>query len=186
MGRCQNGPVRRISVIGVSGSGKTTLARAVARALTVPHLELDAVHHLPDWQERPLEEFRAEVADFAAGSAWVIDGNYTSKVRDIVWDRADTVVFLDLPRRRVMAQLVPRTIRRAATRQELWNGNRERWSNLVATEPTKNILLWAWTNHQKNRDRYEAAVLDPRWQHVQFVRLTGRREIAGWLAGLHG
>ncbi|MDH3307516.1 MAG: AAA family ATPase [Acidimicrobiia bacterium] len=168
--------MQRINVIGASGSGKTTLAREIATRLGHPYVELDALHHLPDWQERPTEEFRSEVAAVAAQSRWVIDGNYT-KVRDIVWSRAETVIFLDLPRWKTMAQLVPRTLRRVATRQELWNGNRERWANLVATVPEENILLWSWTTHQKQRDRFAAAIDETQWAHIVFQRLESRRDI---------
>ena len=40
------------------------------------------------------------------GERWVIDGNYTSQVKDLVWARADTVVWLDLPRRTVMRRII--------------------------------------------------------------------------------
>jgi adenylate kinase family enzyme len=63
--------VRRVSVVGNSGSGKTTVAAAIARALSVPHLELDAVFHQPNWQPLEREVFRATVADFVASDAWV-------------------------------------------------------------------------------------------------------------------
>ena len=86
------------------------------------------------------------MAEFAAGDAWVIDGNY-SAVQDLVWARADTVVWLDPSRARVMRQLVRRTLRRMARRTELWNGNRESWSNLFRADPEESILRWAWTQH---------------------------------------
>jgi adenylate kinase family enzyme len=122
--------VRRISVVGNSGSGKTTLARALATELGVPHLELDSIHHLPNWQPLDRTVFRNQVDKFIQAPGWVVDGNY-SAVRDLVWSRADTVIWLDLPRRRVMRQVIWRTLRRMATKAELWNGNRERWRNLL-------------------------------------------------------
>jgi adenylate kinase family enzyme len=116
--------VQRISVVGNSGSGKTTLARSLAGVLGLPHLELDAVFHQPGWQPLDRSIFRARVDEFTLARGWVVDGNY-SAVRDIVWSRADTVIWLDLPRWRVMRQVVGRTLRRVATGAELWNGNRE-------------------------------------------------------------
>ena len=53
--------MRRVSVVGVSGSGKTTTARALARRLGVPHIELDAIYHQADWTPRTRDDFRAEV-----------------------------------------------------------------------------------------------------------------------------
>jgi adenylate kinase family enzyme len=167
--------VRRVSVVGNSGSGKSALARALAARLGVPHVELDAIYHQPGWQALPEEDFRAKVAAVTAADGWVVDGNYSS-VRDIVWSRADTVVWLDLPRRTVMRQLVWRTARRAALRIELWNGNRERWRNFLARNPDESIIVWAWQRHAVYRARYLAATTDPAWHHLMFVRIRSRAD----------
>jgi adenylate kinase family enzyme len=163
--------VRRISVVGISGSGKTTVAARLAAGLTVPHLELDGVFHQPGWQPLPLADFRAAVADFAAGDGWVIDGNYRA-VQDLVWARADTVVWLDPPRWRVMSQLAARTLGRMARRTELWNGNRESWAGLFRADPEQSILRWAWTRHGPTRDRYRRARADPANARLRFIHLT--------------
>ena len=91
--------MQRVSVVGTSGSGKSTLGAALAKRLGTEFLELDSVFHQPGWVPLPDEEFRRRVGDAVAGERWVVDGNYSSKVRDIVWARADTVVWLDLPKR---------------------------------------------------------------------------------------
>ncbi len=169
--------------MGSSGSGKTTLAQRLARVLDIPHLELDSVHHLANWEPIETGLFRSTVADFTAGDRWVVDGNY-SKVRDIVWGRADTVIFLDLPRWKVMARLVPRTLRRMITREELWNGNRERLSFLMSRNPEENLLVWSWTRHSLQVERFEAAIVDPEWEHLTFRRLRKRREVEALFAGL--
>jgi adenylate kinase family enzyme len=173
--------VRRISVVGNSGSGKTTLARRLAEALSVPHLELDSVFHQPGWQPLEREVFRSRVDEFTAGESWVVDGNY-SAVRDIVWSRADTVVWLDFPRHRVMWQLTARTLRRMATGAELWNGNRERWQNLFRMNPEQSILAWAWTRHSVYRERYSAAQADPANAHLSFISVRTVGEAADLVA----
>ena len=172
--------MRRVSVVGNSGSGKSTLARELAAAFGVPYVELDGVFHQPGWVPLPEDEFRRVVAAAAAGDGWVMDGNY-SAVRPIVWARADTVVWLDLPRRTVMRQVVWRTLRRAVTRQELWNGNREPLRNFLTWVPEDSVISWAWHNHGKYRDRYAAAAADPANAHLTFVRLTSRRDINRFL-----
>jgi adenylate kinase family enzyme len=177
------GRVQRISVVGNSGSGKTTIARAIAAALGVPHLELDAVFHQPGWQPLATSEFRRIVSEFTAGPSWVVDGNY-AKVQDIIWDRADTVVWVDPPRHRVMRQLVARTLRRMATRAELWNGNREPWSNLFRLDPEQSILAWAWTNHHRYRARYLAAQADPANARLTFLRVRTPAEAAAVLGDI--
>jgi len=167
-----------VSVVGVSGSGKTTVARALAARLGAPHVELDAIFHQPGWVGLDDTEFARRVEAATIGDCWVVDGNY-SRIRQIVWSRADTVVVLDLPRWRVMSQLPVRTVRRGWTGAELWNGNRENLRNLIRGDPEQNILLWSWTNHAKNRKRYRAAATDPRWSGLTFLTARSRRAAQG-------
>ncbi|HVB53196.1 MAG TPA: hypothetical protein VNF24_03265, partial [Candidatus Acidoferrales bacterium] len=89
--------------------------------------------------------------------AWVIDGNYRN-VRDLVWARADTVVWLDLPRRVVMTTVIRRTLHGVRTRRELWNGNRENWRNALSLDPCHSIVVWTWVD----RRRYQASHRDAR------------------------
>lgn len=177
---------RRVRVLGVSGSGKTTLARALAARLGVPHLELDSVNHLAGWQQSSDEEWAGALDAFVAGApgGWVVDGSYSSRAQQAL-DGVDTVVWLDLPRRTVMARVMRRTAVRMLTRRELWNGNREDWRNLLSREPEDNILLWTWTRHAVVRRRNE-----PEWERhrdgdhgVRWVRLRSPREVRRWLDG---
>jgi adenylate kinase family enzyme len=177
--------VRRVSVVGTSGSGKSTLARELAAILGVPHLELDGVNHQPDWEPLPEKEFQRIVAAKAAEDGWVIDGNY-STVQPLVWARADTVAWLDLPKGTVMQQIIWRTLRRVAGRQELWNGNRERWRNFFSWDPQQSVISWAWHKHAQDRARYTAAADDPANAHLRFVRLASRREISRFLDEARG
>jgi adenylate kinase family enzyme len=158
-------------MVGVSGSGKSTLGRELAGRLAVPYVELDAIFHQPGWTPLPGEQFRRRVAAIASGDRWVIDGNY-SAVQPLVWERADTVVWLDLPRRTVMRRLIWRTTRRAAGRAELWNGNRERWRNLFTWDEQESVISWAWHHYPVYRQRYAAAARDPRYAHIRFNRIT--------------
>jgi adenylate kinase family enzyme len=165
--------VQRVSVVGNSGSGKSTVARALAARLGVPWVELDALYHQAGWQPLPVEEFRARVAAVITANGWVVDGNYPM-VQDLVWAHADTVVWLDPPRWRVMGQLIWRSVKRAAFGTRLWNGNRERWRNLFTTNPEQSVVVWAWHQHPVYRRRYSTATTDPGWAHLQFFRLRSR------------
>jgi adenylate kinase family enzyme len=173
--------MRRVSVVGNSGSGKSTLAKTLAARLAVPHIELDAIFHQPGWTPLPAEEFAGRVGAAAAADGWVIDGNY-SAVRPLVWARADTVVWLDLPRAVVMRGIIWRTLRRAVSRAELWNGNREPWQNFFRRDPEASVIAWSWYRHAVYRERYAAAALDPAWAHLRFVRITSRHDLREFLA----
>lgn len=170
-------------MVGTSGSGKTRLAGAIAERLGVPCLELDSIFHLPNWTPLETGEFLRRIGEVTASDAWVVDGNYRV-ANEQIWPRADTVVWLDLPRRTVMRQLALRSARRVLTRQRLWNGNRERLRNLLSRDPARNILLWAWQRHDLYRQRYGAAMVDASLAHLTFVRLRTHAEAAAWLAQL--
>jgi adenylate kinase family enzyme len=163
--------VQRVSLVGISGSGKSTLGRELTRILGLPHTELDSVFHQADWVSLPDEEFRRQVAIAVAQPRWVLDGNYHSKVQPIIWARADTVIWVDMPRRIVMRRVIARTLHRVAGRVELWNGNREHWRELLNRDKEENVILWAWQMHGPQRERYTAAMADPANGHLRFVRL---------------
>jgi hypothetical protein len=107
----------------------------------------------------------------------VVDGNY-SAVRELVWQEADTVVWLDLPLSVVLARVIGRTIGRVVHRTELWNGNRESYSNLWSLNPEKSIIAWTASHHHVLRRRYSEAMEDPRWSHLTFVQLRSTTQVA--------
>jgi hypothetical protein len=153
----------------------------VARVLNGAHVELDAIYHQPGWTELPEEEFRSRVDLAVASDCWVVDGNY-SAVHEAIWTKADTVVWFDLPLPLVLSRTIRRTVRRVVTREELWNGNREPFSNLWSFKPEKSIIAWAATRHGAYRRRYLAAEQDPRWSGLHFVRLRSQGEADAFLA----
>lgn len=171
----------RIVVIGSSGAGKSTVAHRLGEVLDSPVIEMDAVYHQPEWEPLELERFRARMQQLTAGERWVTDGNYGT-VRDIVWGAADLIVWLDLPRWRVMSRVVRRTAARVATRRLLWNGNREVWRNVIEWDPYENILRWTWETFERRRRQYEVlAALDVghRW-----VRLRTPGEVEAFIGSL--
>ncbi len=176
--------MRRVSVVGNSGSGKSSLARRIAATIDAPYVELDAIHHLPDWQPIDPDVFIHRVDAITAAETWVVDGNYrTVVVEGPVWARADTVVWLDLSRSTVMQQVTRRTLRRLVRRERLWNDNRERLTNVWLWHPDS-IIRWAWTQHGKYEERYREAMAAPEFDHLDFVRLGSHAEAAKWLEGL--
>ena len=175
---------RRISIVGNSGSGKSTAARRFAEQLGFAHLELDSLRHQAGWVELPDEEFARRVIEFTEShDQWVVDGNYRV-VQPEVWKRADAVVWLDLPFLPNMWNIVTRTLARTVMRRELWNGNREPWTNLFSLDPYRNIVVWAWTRHPKTRTRYRRASVDPRWRHLDFISVRSRAEFDALLGDL--
>ncbi len=169
--------MRRVNVKGTSGSGKTTFAQELARRLGVSFVELDALHHGPDWAEPTDAEFRARVREAidAAPDGWVIDGNYEGKLGETVLGEADTIVWLDLPLRLKLRRLWRRTSYRIRNDVELWNGNKETWWNAVWGPDS--LFGWMLRTHFGQRREWPRLYGgDPR-----FVRLRSDAEARAWL-----
>lgn len=176
----------RIAVVGTSGSGKTTLAANLARRLGIPHVELDAIYWGPGWTPAPVPEFRERTEQALSGDAWTTDGNY-GVVRDIVWGRANSVIWLDYSLPVIMGRVIRRTLRRTLTQEELWNENRERlWDALTSSD---SIVLWALRTYRRRRRQYPVLFSQPKYAHLNIVRLRtpdAAREWLGSFPAVHG
>jgi adenylate kinase family enzyme len=170
--------MNRVVVIGVTGAGKSTLAAALGKSLAAPVIELDALHWDAGWQAASTETFRERVGRATAPKCWVVDGNY-GQVRDIVWSRADTLIWLDYPLALVLARLTRRTVRRMARREVLWNGNRERFADNFLSRHS--LFLWALTSHRKMRERVPIELEKPEVQHLTLHRFKYPNETRAWL-----
>lgn len=169
---------RRLAIKGSSGAGKSTLGRALARKLDLPYIELDALHHGPAWSAASSEELRARVLALLDDErGWVVDGNYDSKLGTLVLDRADLIVWLDLPLPTKLARLARRSARRWLTRQELWNGNRETLRALFCG--TDALFAWAVRAHSASRRKWPRQLTGR-----PLVRLRAATEVDAWLAAV--
>jgi adenylate kinase family enzyme len=168
---------RKIAVMGPSCSGKTTLAGQLANRLGVPHVELDALHHGPRWQEATAEELRARVEEALASlDGWAVDGNYMGKIGTYVIDQADTVVWLDLPLRACLPRMWRRTTSRIRDRVELWDtGNRETWWNFLFKP--NGLLLYTLRSHRRRRREWPEELA-----RCNLVRLHSQADVERWLA----
>ena len=170
---------RRVAVVGASGSGKSKLARMLAGRLSLPYVELDALHHGPQWAEPTAEEFRAVVTPLVERGGWVVDGNYEGKLGDLVLERADTVVWLDLSLPVILRRLWRRTARRIRTGEELWNGNRESWRGAFCGR--ESLFVWAIRRHRALRRELPSRLRRPTLRHLSLIHLRSPSEVNRWL-----
>jgi hypothetical protein len=116
------------------------------------------------------------VEGLLAGERWVMEGNLGRDATRL-WaqvDRADLVVWLDLPLRVTLLRLVRRCLRRAVLRERVCNGNVETLRKSFFS--TNSILLYAWRTRNLRRVIYREML-----RHRPHVRLRSAREADGWL-----
>jgi predicted kinase len=171
----------RILILGRTGSGKTTLARDLAAALGVPHVELDSLYFGPDLSRAPLSLLRNKTSAAIAGDRWVTDGNKRA-VRDLVWPRADTIIWLDYPVYVSLWRLAKRARTRtlALSAQAAQTGRRTRLPKqmLVAARG----VLTALRSHRGQRREYPRMFARPANQHLAVARLRSPRATRQWMA----
>ena len=162
--------MRRILVFGCSGAGKSTLTEKLGDRLGLPVTHLDRLYWRPGWTVAPEEEFFAAQAKVAAGDAWVIDGTYSSSMH-LRLPRADTVVFLDLPRRTSLRRVLIRTVRERGQETQ------------AAGCPSKidfEFLVWIWNWRRTKRDRLLTRLAQEARHTRQFL-LGSARDVDAFL-----
>jgi len=169
--------MQRIVVFGASGSGKTTLGRWLSVQFDLPFTDLDDMYWRPGWIESPIAEFRASVADITHGQRWIVAGNY-SNVRDLLWPRADTLVWLDLPLMQVLWRTTVRASRQSWTGEAICNGNRQTLAALV--RPPNSLLGYTLRTLHARRRELPALLSQPQHAHATVVRLRHTADVAAW------
>jgi adenylate kinase family enzyme len=174
--------LERIVVVGTSCSGKTTYARRLAEILGHPYIELDSLHWLPDWVERPGEEFRDLVARAVSSDRWVIDGNYGT-VRKLIWPRATCIVWLNYGFLTVLGRALRRTLRRSITGETLYSGNKESLRRSFLQRDS--ILLWVITTFRRRRKSYAELRAANVFNHLRWVEFRKPQEAQQFLRHGH-
>jgi len=144
----------KINVVGTTASGKTTFGKELAETLGVAFIEMDAIFWEPNWQEPSDTVFFENLQKAIDLPSWVLDGNYTRTI-PIKWKDVDTVIWLDYSFRKTIFQSV------------------------ISKD---SIILWCLRNYRINRKKYEAAMNNPEYSHIQFVRLRSHQEAKEYLA----
>jgi len=163
----------RYLVIGCSGSGKSTVAREIADICDVPYHDTDSLYWCENWKRSSDEEVIASLP--LDSERWVIDGNFVCH-RHEVWQRATSIIWLDLPHGTVMRRVIRRNLGWWISQKPTWSGGRMplgiAWSG----------ICHAW----KQRERI--GLTYPAWlgemNHATVHRICGQAELEKFLRTL--
>ncbi|MCE9646201.1 MAG: adenylate kinase [Chloroflexi bacterium] len=169
-----------IIVVGTTSSGKSTLAARLAGKLGADFIDLDALHWEPNWVEAPDEVFRRRVELATLAGAWVVAGNY-HVVRDLLWKKADTIIWLDYPFPIVFWRLLTRTIRRAVTREKLFSDNVENFWTHMKIWSNESLFRWLFKTYWRRKREYPALFALPENSHLNIIRFDHPARAKEWL-----
>jgi adenylate kinase family enzyme len=167
--------MRRIAIIGCGGAGKTTLARQLGERLGIEVVHLDVLFWQPGWTETPAPEWEERMRGLVSGESWVLDGNYGGTMA-IRLPAADTVIFLDLPRRVCLWGIVWRRFRYAGrSRIDRADGCEEKldWEFIK--------YVWRWPHEGRRR---VLARLAAHGGHPRLIQLRSRAEMRRFLESM--
>lgn len=169
--------MKRLLILGSSGSGKSTLSKKLGQFYHLPVIHLDAYYWKPGWVQPADEEWAVIAGELAAGDEWIIDGNYSGTI-DLRIDRADTIIFLDMPTLLCLYRVLKRRLKyHGKTRPDMNEECPEKidWA----------FLKWVWNFKHRSRmkllNRLEAVKEDK-----EIIILKGRSEVKKYLKNLKG
>ena len=164
--------MNRVMVVGNAGAGKSTFARRLGAKLVLPVIHLDSHYWRAGWQISDPMAWRQQLAMLAASPIWVMDGNYINTF-DIRMPRADSLVWLDHPRRICMRRVLMRTMMGyGRTRSDLAEGCPERFDI--------EFLRYVWGFPIEQRPRLLAGIAQF-GGHLRVIRLGCDRDTDNFL-----
>ncbi|KAF2685855.1 hypothetical protein K458DRAFT_486644 [Lentithecium fluviatile CBS 122367] len=177
--------LERIVIVGKPGAGKSTLATQLSDRLNLTNVELDGINWQANWVSLPKHEMRERTDEaLPVAGHWIADGNYIRSVCDIVWVRADTLIWLDYSLRVALLRVLRRTAGRIIRRNELWNGNQEFLQHHLSFDLNQNLFLWTIRMHKQHRNDFPALFEQPEYSHLNVLRFRTPKETEQWLRGL--
>lgn len=159
------------------------MAERLANKIGGEFIELDALHWEPNWMEAPLDVFRSRVTMATQAQAWVVAGNY-HVVRDLIWKCAEAIIWLDYSFPIVFWRLTTRTIKRAVTQEELWNGNRERFWWHFKLWSDESLFKWLFKSYWRRKREYPQLLALPEYAHLTLIHFKTPQEANEWLKKL--
>jgi adenylate kinase family enzyme len=159
------------------------MAEELARRYGLRYIELDALNWQPNWQPAERGELRRRLTEELNMEAWVVAGNYNF-LRDLVWPKAEVVIWLDYGLPLIFWRLLVRTLRRSISKEVLWNGNRENlWTHLKLWSDDS-LFKWLFKTYWRHKRETPGLLSRPEHAHLKLIHLRSAKQTREWLAGL--
>lgn len=172
--------MKRIAVIGTSCAGKSTFSQKLSIILGYPYIELDSLFWGHNWTKR--KEFLDDVRICVQEENWILDGNYGS-AREFIWNRATTIIILNLPFYHIFYRAIFRTLKRILTKEAIFNSNVETFNNAFFS--MDGIPYWVIKTYRKHKKKYKQLVNSRKFSHIDFIELKSSKEVTQYLTNLH-
>jgi adenylate kinase family enzyme len=170
-------PYKRTIIFGSTGIGKSTMVQRLAEEFSLPVIDIDSLRREAGKTSTPEETFSQLVTKSVRGDTWIIDGSYTS-VQDIIWPRAEAIVWLDFSFWVFLSRLVKRSLYRIFVRKKSERPVKGRYQ--PASERASNYLRAIFSGRQR-RKRYFAALYNSKNKHLHIIRLSSPEDVTIWL-----
>lgn len=164
--------MKRVAVIGSPGAGKSTFSRKLSKKTNLPVIYLDSEHHKTDkdyytnpgsWDNYVIQQIKKD--------AWIMDGNFSNTFEQR-FKRADTIVFLDMPRYLTMPRITRRLFHKSPDRRpEMPEGWKERFHY--------QFFRYAWRFKDRRRPIY-LEILKQQPKSKNIVILKAKKEIKNY------
>ena len=160
-------------MIGSGGSGKSTLAVKLGELLGLEVNHLDKFFWRPGWVRAEPDEWLKTVTDLIERDSWIIEGNFSGTL-ELRLRKADTIVFLDLPRVLCLWRIMKRFfLYRKGSRPDLTEGCEERLDF--------ELFGWVWNSPRRSKPKV-VKLLEKHADGKQIFWLRSRGDVKRFLS----
>jgi len=152
----------KLAIIGSPGSGKSTLAAKLHAITSIPVYHLDQYFWKPGWQRPDRAEFAKVHHELCDRNSWIIEGMAVRHF-DYRAEKADVIIFLDIPLWLCLYRIFKRAITRYGTvRNSSAKGCPEPF-------PSWEFLSYVWNFNRKRKPIVESLLEKYKSQKKIFV-----------------
>ncbi|WP_107667388.1 adenylate kinase [Cyanothece sp. BG0011] len=146
--------MKKVAVFGNAGGGKSTLSRKLSEMTNLPLYVLDKIQYKPGGVPISYEDYKQIHEEIISKDEWVIDGFGSFETVWLRLEKADTLVYVDLPLTVHFWWITKRLLTGFFVPPKGWPENSPLWKSSM------NSYNNLWLCHQRLTPRYRDYVLE--------------------------